>query len=113
MPTSAVVHIASRVVETTFQAPLIARLSFALRNALAAPAAIDLSPVIGLAERDDLRASGAANPHENLDLHVRTSSAALIEVAPPVRSLAPSPGQRPRATRRLRALHRGLHPFRG
>ena len=113
MPTSAVVHVPSRVVETTFAAPLIARLRLSSRSALEAPAAIDLSAVIGLAEHDDLRASGAANPHENLDFHARTSSAVLIEVAPPVRSRAPSPGQRPRATRRLRILLLGLHPFRG
>jgi len=73
MPTSAVDHIASRVVEATFAAPLIPRLRLAPCSALAAPAAIDLSPVIGLAEHDDLRASSAANPHENLDLHARTS----------------------------------------
>ena len=69
MPTSAVVHVASCVVEATFAAPLIACLPFPHRSALAAPAAIDLSAVIGLAERDDLRAFCAANTHENLDLH--------------------------------------------
>lgn len=74
MPTSAVVHVASCVIETAVAAPLIARLRLSCRSALAAPAAIDLSAVIGLAEHDDLRASGAANPHENLDLHARTSS---------------------------------------
>jgi len=73
MPTSAVDHIASRVVEATFAAPLIPRLRLSPCSALAAPAAINLPPVIGLAEHDDLRASGAANPHENLDLHARTS----------------------------------------
>ena len=37
-------------------------------------------------------------------LHARTSMAALIEAVPPARSRAPSPGLRPRATRRHRAL---------
>jgi hypothetical protein len=83
MQASAVVDVASRVVEATLAASLVTRLRLAARSPLAAPAAIDLPPVVGPAERDDLRASGAANPHENLHLHARTSMAALIEVAPP------------------------------
>ena len=70
--------------------------------------------IVELAETDDLRAPCATNPRTNpVFLHARTSTAALAEVAPPVRLRAPSPGLRPRATRRLRALHLGLHLFRG
>ena len=42
---------------------------------------------------------------------VRGARATLV--APPVRARAASPGLRPRAARRLRALHLGLHLFRG
>ncbi len=76
--------------------------------------AVDLAVIVELAETDDLRAPCATNPRTNpVFLHARTSTAALEEVAPPVRLPAPSPGLRPRATRRLRALHLGLHLFRG
>jgi hypothetical protein len=80
----------------------------------AALAAVDLPAVVERAEVDHEPAPRAGNPYENLDtIHARTPTAALIEVAPPVRLRAPSPGLRPRATRRLRALHLGLHLFRG
>jgi len=79
----------------------------------AALAAVDLPVVVERAEVDDEPAPRAGNPYEHLDIiHVRTETAALMKVAPPVRLRAPSPGQRPRATRRPRALHLGLHPFR-
>ena len=67
-----------------------------------------------LFELEDHPASRARNRDQNaVGPHEPTSMAALIEVAPPARARAPSPGLRPRATRRLRALHLGLHLFRG
>ena len=113
MPSSAVVHVASCVIKATFGAPLISSLRFALRGSLTAAAAVNLPAIIRLAKVHDLPAFGAANPHKDLHLHARTSTAALIEVAPLVCSRAPSPGQRPRATRRLRIRLLGLHPFCG
>jgi len=101
MSTGAVVGVPRCVVETSAAALLMTRLRFPSRSALAATAAIDLPAVVGLAEGDDLRALRASDPHENLGTHAHTSTAARIEVAPPVRCQAPSPGQRPRATRRL------------
>jgi hypothetical protein len=64
---------------------------------------VDLAVIVELAETDDRQAPCATNPRTNpVFLHARTSTAALAEVAPPVPLRAPSPGQRPRATRRLR-----------
>ena len=56
-------------------------------------AAVDLPAVVERAEVDDKPAPRAGNPYERLDtIHARTPTAALIEVAPPVRLRAPSPG---------------------
>jgi len=75
---------------------------------------VDLAVIVELAKTDDHQAPGATNSRTNpVFLNARTSTAALEEVAPPVRPRAPSPSPRPRATRRLRALHLGLHLFRG
>ena len=101
MPPSSVFNVAGRVIKATVAAPLVAGLRRPFRGAFAPATAVDLAAVVGLAERNDRRAHRAADPHENLRPHARTSTAARTEVAPPVRSQAPSPGQRPRATRRL------------
>jgi len=102
MPPSSVFNVAGRVIKATVAAPLVAGLRRPFRGAFAPATAVDLAAVVGLAERNDRRAHRAADPHENLRPHARTSTAARTEVAPPVRSQAPSPGQRPRATRGLR-----------
>ena len=109
-PASAVVHIAGRVVEATVPTPLMARLRRARSTLLTRLAAVDVSAVVGLTEIDDGRAARATNPHENLDIaHARTTAAALMEVARPCALGHLPPGQRSRATRRLRALFLGLH----
>src|ERR1019366_8982919 len=97
---SAVVGVARRVVETTFSAPLMARFRLTHRVSLTA-----------FAEVDDLRAARTTNPHKNIDIQAPTATAALMEVAPPERPRAPSPCQRPRATRRLRAPNPGPSSF--
>src|ERR1019366_4307065 len=108
---SAVVGVARRVVETTFSAPLMARFRLTHRVSLTAFAAVDLAVVIRLAEVDALRAARTTNPHKNIDIQAPTATAALMEVAPPERPRAPSPCQRPRATRRLRAPNPGPSSF--
>jgi hypothetical protein len=102
--------IAVRMVPATVSGPLMSRLRNARRLPATAVVAVDLAAVIGLAEVEELAAAGAANPHENVDkLHAPTVTAALMKFAPPVRLEAPSPRQRPRATRRLRGRTLGLH----
>lgn len=81
MAASAVIHVASCVIEATFAAPLIARLRFPRRGALTVSTAVNLPAIIRLAKVHDLPAASAANPHENRHLHARTSKAAFIEVA--------------------------------
>jgi hypothetical protein len=102
------------MVEPSFRARLMPRVRRPAGLAVASFAAVDLPSIVVLADVEDHGAPRATNRDQNADgLHARTSMPALIEVAPPARSRAPSPGQRPRATRRLRALHLGLHLFRG
>ena len=111
---SPVVDIAGCVVEATAFAPLMTRLRLALGISPTRVVAVLLSAIVGLAEVDDPRAARAANTHKNLDfIHARTATAALMELAPPVRLRAPSPGQRPRATRRLRGSTPGPSSIRG
>lgn len=102
------------MIEPSFRARLMPRVRRPAGPTVASGAAVDLASIVALADVEDHRAPRARNRDQNANrLHARTSMAALIEVAPPARSRAPSPGLRPRATRRLRALHLGLHLFRG
>ena len=87
-----------------------------LRPALS-PTTAPLAPVympavVGLADVKDPCAPSTTNRYQHRHFfHERTSDAALREVALVGRSRAPCPRLRPRATRRLRALHLGLHPL--
>jgi hypothetical protein len=112
LPASAVDDIAVRVVASAVLAPLMTRLRFAVCVSTAAVEAVDPAVVVGLADVEDHRAARAANPHQHLDIiHARTQTAALMKVDSPVRLRATSPGQRPRATRRLRDLTPGPSVF--
>jgi hypothetical protein len=96
------------MIEPSFRARLMPRVRRPAGPAVASVAAVDLASIVALADVEDHRAPRARNRDQNANrLHARTSMAALIEVAPPARSRAPSPGLRPRATRRLRALTPG------
>ena len=79
----------------------------------AAPLApVDVPSIVGLADVEDRSAPSTAKRDEHTAFsHERTSNAALRELARNGRSRAPCPRLRPRATRRLRALHLGLHPL--
>lgn len=100
------------VIETSLRARLMPRVRSPTPAPAASTATVDLSAILGLTDVEDQRAPRAANPNQNADIHVRTSTAARKEVAPPARLQAPSPGQHPRATRRLRGAALGLHLFR-
>ena len=100
------------MVPATLSGPLMSRLRNARRPPATAVVAVDLAAVVGLAEVEEPAAASAANSHQNIDkLHAPTMTAALMKFAPPVRLEAPSPRQRPRATRRLRDANPGPSSF--
>ncbi len=107
------VHYVPRgMVESPLARLLTSRLRRPSRRSPTPLAAVDVPPVVALADVEDLCAPGAANPHEDPDnFHASAATTALTKLALPVRPLAPSPGQRPRATRRLRAAIPGPSAF--
>jgi hypothetical protein len=99
------------MIEATLPARLMPGVRRTTCIALARLASVDLTAILGLAHVENDAAPPAANRDQNAILvHARTSTAAHKELAPPSRLQAPSPGQRPRATRRLREPTLGLHP---
>ena len=101
------------MIETAFRTCLVACASCSTRILLTAPAPVDLASILCLAEKKDDAASCTSNFDQNGSIHARTLEPALKDVDPLGRFQAPSPALRPRATRRLRSLHLGLHLFRG
>ena len=113
--TTAMVAHRVTMIEPTLLARLMSRICRTARITTALLAAVDLPAILGLADVEHGRALRTTNRDQDLDgiIHARAPMAALLEVAPHVRLRALSPGQRPRATRRLRALHLGLQLFCG
>ena len=100
------------MIKTSLRARLVTRIRRPPPALATSTAAVDLAAILGLTDVENEGATRATNPNQNADIHERTSTAARKEVAPPARLQAPSPGQHPRATRRLRGAALGLHLFR-
>jgi hypothetical protein len=112
LQSSAVVHVAGRMVEATFSSPLLTRIRLARRVSTTAVAAVDVAPVVGLAAVENPRAARAANTHQNLDnIHARTGTAVLVELARLVVLGHLRPRQRPRATPKAQGSTPGPSSF--